>query len=885
MKRLRRNGQDKGFIRRSLKALLVLLLVGASVLSYFPQSAYAITKDQCRDKYGIDGSSRVLPGTNLTPEQEECLRIVAGEINEQEEENQRNEIWETVKEVLTRITGRDGAQAVFFDAKTFDPNEKKNKLDLDGREGKGFKAAEGSVLGDKYNGNPYLVVSSDGHGHTIAGVPEDQYEKIRFVLTEINWAHQPDAESSIPFSGSASQEANYYIFRNEFKPALAISYRTNATRLTGSGDKALGQDERHFVFQPSCEETFSEDAWVSDVDGPGVDDDKYFNGVHLSDTDDEDEIHEVAEKFNNVDVCGSNNSIFAGALKNAMNAIKEAIDAFFDWLKEALLNVINIGTLTENEGLVSAWKTIRDFVNLIFVVIMIVIVFSSILRIDTDRYGVRSLLPRLVFAIIAVNFSFILVQIMTNAAYIISQPFVSKAFHMLANPPVDGSIIDPSGGIGPFFITLLMVIAVALAFVVLFAFFIVRILMIWFLAALSPFVFLFMILPLTRSIASSWWKNAVKWIFMAPVAFMLLYIAAEIISHTSTDSKDINGPDFLLAVAFFIAAAIAAVMIPIKLGGEVMSAARSGARKARQKGWGATKRGGGLAGKAIGATSAGQTAKQMLKQRGALKERAAGRRATEARSRIAGTLGDSRLGQFLTGGEKADVAIARAGEVNEQANALKETGYNRGTLEQIALGNEDNMLSGDEARLAANPIQQEAAAKLLASRGEVYGMQEGGIGHRIFQKHAAAGLHTAMKEQNPALGYADHNGNWDARALENIEGFTGALEPVASKSIYWSDIDKMANHSTKPDERAAGQAAVKGLQPAQVRANLDRSNARTYISNDEERGAFTKLVAASGRPELKTAMEEAEAKNKPPKKPGPNSGAGGQRTIGGDLGS
>lgn len=860
-------------VRRLVSSFLIMVMFGISLAaSLAAQPAYAITVGECKDKYGIDGSTRIPPGTELSPEEEECVRIVAEDLNEQEENNRNQDRLQAVKQAMNAIGSRKEAQLAFFgESNESDPGGI-DKLDINaGQDGEpsDFKARDTAALGSKYDGNPYFYVHSKHLIHNPNGegtaVGHDDVRFIRFVLTDIHNNSTGDVQEGTPFSGGGNQENIIYVFRNEFNPAINVSFKTNKGRLA-SGNDAFGADEMHFSFAASCAGTFSEDAWTSDIEwAGGLGDEKYFNGVALTDEADNPEaIDEVAERFNGINRCTTDNDFFAQALQKALETLKVAISEFFDFVKRALLNVTDTGTLTDNQGLVEAWKTIRDFVNLIFILIMVVIAFSNILRIDTDRYGVRALLPRLVFGVIAVNFSFILVQILTNIAFIIAQPFASKAFGLLANPPADGSIIDPQSGIGQVVIAVLMVIGVAIAMLILFIFLVVRILMIWLLTALSPFVFLFMILPLTRSLVSSWWKNAVKWIFMAPIAFMLLFVAAEIISNVGSRNQDINGPDFLLKIAFFIGAVIAAVMIPYKIGGEVMSRAAGGARAARKKGWGATKRGGGLAGKAIGATSAGQTAKQMLKQRGATKEKAAGRRATEARARIADTLGDSRLGQFLTGGEKADVAIARAGEVNEQANALKEAHYNRGTLEQIALGNEDGALTGDEARLAANPIQQEAAAKLLASRGEVYGMEEGGVGHRIFKKHAAAGLHTAMKEQNPALGYADHNGNWDARALENVTGFTGALEPTASKDIYWSDVDKMAWHSTKPDESAAGHAVVKGLQPAQVRANLDRNNPRTYISNDDERGHFENLVKNSGRSDLIEAAKEAKAKNKPP---------------------
>ena len=581
-----------------------------------PVGAPGITAEQCEDKYHISSWSRFPSESSLTPELRECLRLIAERDNNEQAQRDNNERFKALREGLEGVFSRNNAQRVFLgDTNEGDPGGLP-KLNIDSGKDSGKFIARGNArLGSKYDGNPYFSVGSNHVLHFPDGdLPSDENRNVRFVLTEIHWMHQSNIETfAIP--GQGGQEKNVYVFRNEYNPNLALYLQAK----DAIGDGLINAvDAYWFTYAPSCEE-HTEENWISDIDwGGSLSEGKYFNGVGLSDTDDESEIHKVADEFNNINICGKNNSIFAGAMQQALTSVKNATDGIFVWIKDALLNVIEIGTLSDNRGLTEAWKTIRDFVNLIFILLMVAIAFSNILRIDTDKYGVRALLPRLVFGVIAVNFSFILVQIMVNVAYVVGQPFAEKAFNLIASPPADSAILDPSEQIGQFIVALLLVIAVIIGFVILFFFFVVRILMIWMLTALSPFVFLFMILPLTRSLASSWWKNAMKWIFMAPVAFILLFVAAELLG-TQQSGQDVQGPDYALRVAFFVGAAIAAVMIPLKLGGEVMSRAGGGAKKAGRMGFGTGKGLGGFAARKSGLAAANEQRKQRAERKQALR--------------------------------------------------------------------------------------------------------------------------------------------------------------------------------------------------------------------------------------------------------------------------
>lgn len=750
---------------------------------------------------------------------------------------------------MKSIHSRADAQESFFgEVKEDDPGGLPD-LFLNSHDS-GFEPRDDATLGAKYAGNPWVSVEN-GH-HTIHNLdssnPDSDITKdsndssnIRFVLTSIEYAHQPNVEGVLNTPTGSGDEYNIYIFRNEYNPSLAVSFKRIG--IHGLNDDS---DERHFVYHRSCDGTFEDDSWVSDVTGPVPEEPNLGLGEAPPQSDEREDIEDWKENFNGVNICDQNNSVFADAIEQALIAVQQAIESIFNWIKDALLNVIDIGTLGSNVGLVNAWKTIRDFVNLLFVILLSIVAFSNILRIDTERYGVRALLPRLIFAVIAVNFSFILVQAMTNIAYIVSQPFITKAFNLLSNPPADASIIDPTNGIGSFIIAVLLVIAVLIGFVILFVFFVIRILVIWMLAALSPFVFLLMVLPLTRNLANQWWKNAFKWIFMGPIAFVLLYVAAEMLATSGNKQSDVNGPDFLLAVAFFMAACVAAVMIPLKMGGEIMqrganATKRAGITGAKGSGRFAVGAGVAAAGGSKNPMKFGKQGSAFLEQRKANQEQEARLGAVAAQ----GQASNSRLGRLLTGGSRGTVAAQAAAAEEKYGKDIEALGADAGSMRMIANNQTDQLKAAGQhelADLAKNPAARRAAARSLARRG-------------LLDNNTArtpelrqGGVHEAMRSHQPVIGNMSRSGEWGDAQMRSIEAQAQSSSAGDTKEVHWSSmVDSLTNPDVSEEERHAALHYVANLSGEAVRQNFDPSN-RNYISSDHERDALHDVLAAAGSP-------------------------------------
>jgi hypothetical protein len=455
----------------------------------------------------------------------------------------------------------------------------------------------------KFTGNPYFYWSDAGDNPDAHTTQTPFGANVRFVLSEVQTRH-----ADITGKVALQSDGVLWTFQNEYNPDIAMLYWSRGdsgayTRLifvnNGRCNNVEKDDPSHHLadLKPHAGDLFHDGSVEKGSDPSAGKGDKAATGPTVSKVGDKDrgilpddpkgdDTNKRIKDYklaNNT--CDETTGALAGAIRGAKKMIVDGLTGLMNTVTGWIKGVVDVGTLAQNPGVTSAWKTIRDFVNLIFILVLCVIAFSTMLRIDTERYGVRGALPKLLFSVIAVNFSFIMVQILVNVAYIVSQPFLGKALFLLQHPPSDTSIVNLDGNFGQFIVGVLVLLAVIIALFILFIFFIVRIIMIWLLISLSPFVFLFMTIPITRSLASKWWQNAIKWIFMAPISFMILFIAAEIISGGGDLAKatayngDIQNPSWILKLGFFVGAVIAAVMIPLKLGGEVMSKAVGGLKK------------------------------------------------------------------------------------------------------------------------------------------------------------------------------------------------------------------------------------------------------------------------------------------------------------------
>ncbi len=210
-----------------------------------------------------------------------------------------------------------------------------------------------------------------------------------------------------------------------------------------------------------------------------------------------------------------------------------------------LLKVSPVSAQTTPE-LYKAWGTMRDLANALFVVIFFAIIAGTLLGRDVgwfSAYNVREIWPRLIIAVIAVQFSFLIAGFLVDIGNVtgagvetlLSDAIPDQAGKMTVQN-VAGNLV--AGAVGVFATTgaalvvltswtaaIPLLISLLLSLLVVFLTLGARFLLIAILVVLAPLACAAMVLPNTRDYANAWLKLFFRLVMMYPIVVAVIMIA------------------------------------------------------------------------------------------------------------------------------------------------------------------------------------------------------------------------------------------------------------------------------------------------------------------------------------------------------------------------
>lgn len=232
------------------------------------------------------------------------------------------------------------------------------------------------------------------------------------------------------------------------------------------------------------------------------------------------------------------------------------------------------------------WRSVRDFINILFIFIILVIAISLILQIQ--QYGSQKILLSLVGVALLINFSFFITQQIINVSNSAALFFknaitgennsvlnwdLASFFATQLNPqqfltgykpnlsainPNDVAaiqkmnkeiassgdisilavIVSSFGGVAMILAASFVLFAAALMFLV-------RTIVLWNLMILAPAAFLFFVLPGARGSFQTWWRRLLNEAFFAPIMLFMFYIDMRILQSEFIKqyvaNKSVNG--------------------------------------------------------------------------------------------------------------------------------------------------------------------------------------------------------------------------------------------------------------------------------------------------------------------------------------------------------
>ncbi|MSR76358.1 MAG: hypothetical protein EXS68_02095 [Candidatus Ryanbacteria bacterium] len=302
--------------------------------------------------------------------------------------------------------------------------------------------------------------------------------------------------------------------------------------------------------------------------------------------------------------CGAWESFWGGlgpCLSYLAAQILFSVVQLASWLLWVVAKIFNIVLVVQNgafhnQPLVNTgWIIARDVANIFYIFFLLIISIATIIRYDS--YGMKQILWKLIVSALLVNFSLPITGLfidfsnaLGNTFYIsmsTSEDTEATSFVKDSNGEIqttldisttlisgfqpskllvrDPNTKKPTGPeladtllnivIAELF-AIIMIVVVSVVLMAAMAMLITRIVVLWFVLILSPFAFLFWVLPRTSSLTSEWFETLFKHAFFYPAFMFTLYISITAINH-GVIAKMVNADPDGLAEKMFASSAFA----------------------------------------------------------------------------------------------------------------------------------------------------------------------------------------------------------------------------------------------------------------------------------------------------------------------------------------
>ncbi len=230
-----------------------------------------------------------------------------------------------------------------------------------------------------------------------------------------------------------------------------------------------------------------------------------------------------------------------------LGVIVQTVVSLFFWFVSMLFEIALGLTGFTDAGIVQlGWQITRDITNMFFVLILLIIAFATILRVET--YGMKQILWKLVAAAILINFSLVIAAAVIDFSQVLTDFFYQEIKEGVGISAQIAGVIKiqktwelnddanlgeklAAGISGVFMVIFASFLGIILTLVVTIAiglgafFLIVRLLYLWFLLILAPIAWLLWVLPATKHLFQQWWDSFLKWSFFAPIYTFFVYLA------------------------------------------------------------------------------------------------------------------------------------------------------------------------------------------------------------------------------------------------------------------------------------------------------------------------------------------------------------------------
>ncbi len=286
----------------------------------------------------------------------------------------------------------------------------------------------------------------------------------------------------------------------------------------------------------------------------------------------------------------------------------------------AIIEVTKYNNFVNEPTIKEAWAIVRDISNMFFILILLLIAFATILRVET--YNMKRWLPKLLIMAVLINFSKTICGIMIDFSQVIMLTFVNtfattggdfvsylQIKEFIAGVQNSGKTwgkdsIDLGNVAVGYMVAVIFMLVACVAMVAILIVFVMRMIMLWIFVVLSPLAFMLSSFPQGQSYASRYWGEFTRYLINGPVLAFFIWLALSTINNlnvntfsgTETNVGVIAGVTQIMTLQYFMTFVLAigflvgGLMISQQIGGVGANWGMSTVRNLGNKGLSMAKR-------------------------------------------------------------------------------------------------------------------------------------------------------------------------------------------------------------------------------------------------------------------------------------------------------
>ncbi|MGI5827133.1 MAG: hypothetical protein ACOX6C_01675 [Patescibacteria group bacterium] len=212
------------------------------------------------------------------------------------------------------------------------------------------------------------------------------------------------------------------------------------------------------------------------------------------------------------------------------------VSAILILLVNVFMDIAAYSDFINSPAVVNGWIIVRDLCNMLFVLILLVIAFATIL--GQEKYSAKNMLPKLVLAAVLINFSKLICGLTIDIANVVMLTFVNafaaigagNILNILGIEKItklrDAADVNNATLVTSYIFGFLYVLIATVVVASMVAMLAIRVVMIWILTVLSPVAFFLQAVPgKGASYASKWWDEWTKNLLVGPILAFFLWLS------------------------------------------------------------------------------------------------------------------------------------------------------------------------------------------------------------------------------------------------------------------------------------------------------------------------------------------------------------------------